>query len=156
MSKMFDSQIKHYKDKFNSIKSELTASAVISTARANGITDEFLKAGLLENSEEFRLYCYKYAKTLMPGRVSCTTYAAVVAVLAEHYRVAYKVMSGFCLPINSVKYTEEKASWDKKRAETNEEHPIFANHVFLKINDKDYEYFNGDTSNIDHIDCIEI
>jgi len=156
MSKIFDSQIKHYKEKFDSIRKELNANAIIAGAKSNGVTDEFLKAGLIENSEEFRLYCYKYAKTLMPGRVSCTTYAAVVSVLADHYGVEYNVCSGFCLPVSNEKYSSEKAAWEKRRSETSEEHPVFANHVFLKINDKYYEYFNGDTSNIDHIDCITI
>lgn len=154
MSKMFDSQVKHYRDKFNSIKDGLSAGAILSSAKGNGIMEDSLKTGLLENSEEFRLYCYKYAKTLMPGRVSCTTYAAVVAKLAEHFGIAYITYVGFCLPKSNERYAIEKSGWDKRKAESGEEHPMFANHVYLKINNKEYEYFNGDTTNIDHIDCI--
>lgn len=156
MSKMFDSQINHYKEKFRSIRDGLNANVIIASAKSNGVTDEFLKAGLLENSDEFRLFCYKYAQTLMPGRVSCVTYAAVVSKLADHYGVDYSVCSGFCLPKDNARYVEEKESWSKKKAESGDEHPVFANHVFIKINDKEYEYFNGDTSNIDHIDYITI
>lgn len=156
MSKVFDSQIAHYKEKFHSTMDNISIKEIEASARSNGLTDEFLKAGLLVNSEKFRLFCYNFAKTLMPGHVSCTTYAAVVATIATKYGIDYKVYSGFCLPISSPKYFDEKSNFDKRKAETGEEHPIFATHVYLVINDNYYEYYNGDTSNIDHIDCVEI
>lgn len=156
MSKMFDSQIAHYKEKFHNTMDNISVKAIESSARSNGVSDEFLKTGLLENSEGFRRFCYSFAKTLMPGRVSCTTYAAVVAVIATKFGVDFKAYSGFCLPKNSPKYNEEKASFDKRVAESGDKHPVFATHVYLVINDKYYEYYNGDTSNIDHIDCVEI
>lgn len=156
MSKIFDSQIAHYRDKFHSVKENISIKAIEKSAKSNGISDESLKSGLLENSESFRKFCYSFAKTLMPGHVSCTTYAAVVAAIAEKEGVAYQVYSGFCLPKNNPKYAEEKANFDKRKEETGDEHPIFATHLFLMINGQFYEYYNGDTSNIDHIDCVGI
>lgn len=156
MSKIFNSQVEHYRDKFYSTLDAITTKAIETSAKSNGVTDEFLKTGLLENSEGFRKFCYNFAKTLMPGRVSCTTYAAVVASVARKFDLDYKVYSGFCLPMNNPKYAVEKDNFDKRKAESGDEHPIFATHVYLTINDNIYEYYNGDTSNIDHIDCVEI
>lgn len=154
MSSMFNKQVEHYKNKFYNTVDNVSYQSVKSFAASMGIAEDFLKCGLLENTEEFRKLVYSYAKTLMPGRVSCTTYAAVVAVIAKNFDIDYKVMSGFCLPKDHPQYAKNRAEFDEKKRST--EHPVLATHVFLLINDNYYEYYNGDTSNIDHIDCVEI
>ena len=156
MSKVFDSQVAHYRNKFYYTVDNISISDIEVNAKGKGITDEALKAGLLEDSEEFRKFCYSFAKTLMPGRVSCTTYAAVVAVIAKKFEIPYKAYSGFCLRNNLSNSESEKEKFNKLKSQGNDEHPVFANHVYLVINDSFYEYFNGDTSNIDHLDCVEL
>jgi hypothetical protein len=92
----------------------------------------------------------------MPGRVSCTTYAAVVASVADAVGVAYDAKAGFCLQKSSPKYEKNLADFKKQKAESSDEHPFFATHVYLLINGEEYEYYNGDTSNVDHIDVVSI
>ena len=154
MSKMFDSQVKHYKNKFHNTVDNVSYQSIKAFASSNGIGEDFLKCGFLENTENFRKFVYSYAKTLMPGHVSCTTYAAVVAVIAKQFGVEYKAMSGFCLQMSHPQYEAHKADFDVRKV--NDEHPALATHVYLVIGDVIYEYYNGDTSNIDHIDCVEI
>lgn len=156
MSQLFDSQVQRYKEKFHQTVGAISVKAIETSARGHGISMSQLKEGLLANSEDFRVFCYTFAKTLMPGRVSCTTYAAVVAVIAQKLGVEYKAYSGFCMPMSNPRYEEELSGFQKRQVSSGDEHPISATHVFLKIGDRYYEYFNGDTSNIDHIDYVEI
>lgn len=152
---MFNKQINHYKEKFHKTLDAIDVNNVLAFAKSNGISGDSLKKELEGNSNNFRLLCYHYAQTLMPGRVSCTTYAAVVAVLAKHFNLGYVAMSGFCLPKDTPTFEKEMLAFDTKKKQ-GVEHPIMATHVFVKIGDKIYEYYNGDTSNIEHIDCVEI
>lgn len=154
MSKMFDANVKHYKEKFHSTIDKVSAKSVETFAKSQGINDEALKDGFINNSEEFRNLIYTFSKTLMPGHVSCTTYAAIVAVVASNYGVAYKGYAGFCLPRSNPRYSAELAEFNKRKG--TEEHPTFANHVYTEANGQIYEFFNGTTSDIDHIDCVEI
>jgi hypothetical protein len=154
MSKMFDSQVAHYKEKFHKTLDSVPAKVIDSQARAEGLTQDALKEGLLANSEQFRSFCYSIAKTLMPGRVSCTTYAAVVALVAKKVGVEYKAYSGFCLQKSNPKFDAEKAKFEELKG--SDPHPAFATHVFIVINDMFYEYYNGDTANIEHFDYVEI
>lgn len=154
MSKMFDANIKHYKEKYHNMIKDISKKSLDTYIRGLGITDEFFKAGFEENSEEFCNFVYNFAKTLMPGRVSCTTYAAVVSAIAEKYGVAYQGYAGFCLPRNYPRYQVELDDFNKRKG--SDPHPAFANHVYTEINGKIYEFFNGATSNIDHIDCVAI
>lgn len=156
MSALFNSQVNRFKTKFHQTVDNISVKAIETNAKGHGISMDMLKEGLLANSEDFRIFCYKFAKTLMPGRVSCTTYAAVVAVIAEKFGVAYTPYVGYCLQINSPKYESDKAGFYERRESTGDEHPITVSHVFVRIEDKYYEYLNGDTSNIDHIDYVEI
>lgn len=154
MSKIFDSQVKHYKEKFHSTVDNVTFKSIENFGKMHGVNADTIKEGLNSNSEDFRRFVYSYSKTLMPGHVSCTTYAAVVAVIASNFGVKYKAYSGFCLPKSNPRYEAEKASFESKKG--SDEHPCLATHVFVEINGVAFEYYNGDTSNIDHIDCVEI
>lgn len=154
MSKMFDANVKHYKEKYHSMIKDIPRKSLDTYIKGLGITDESFKAGFEENSEEFRNFVYNFAKTLMPGRVSCTTYAAVVSVIADKYGVAYQGYAGFCLPKTNPRYEAELADFNKRR--DLDVHPAFANHVYTEIDGKIYEFFNGATSDIDHIDCVTI
>lgn len=156
MSKMFFNQVNHYKEKFHNTVSSLTIKSVDDFARSSGVSEDSLRKGFESNSKEFRTFVYSFAKTLMPGRVSCTTYAAVVAVIAIKFGAEYKAMSGFCLQKNTPNYAKDLADFMQARQTTGDEHPLFATHVYIQVGDTTYEYYNGDTSNIDHIDCVEI
>ena len=80
MSKMFDANVKHYKEKYHNMIDNISRKSLDAYIKSSGVTDEFFKAGFEENSEQFRQFVLTFAKTLMPGHVSCTTYAAVVSV----------------------------------------------------------------------------
>jgi hypothetical protein len=53
-------------------------------------------------------------------------------------------------------YAKDLADFKQAKQTSGDEHPLFATHVFIQVGDTTYEYYNGDTSNIDHIDCVEI
>ena len=150
---MFHSQVRHYTEKYNKMKGSISAKSVEHAMNLTGMSEEDIKTGLMENSSNFRNFAFQIAKSMMPGRVSCATYAAVIAYLADKYGVEYKVMVGFCLPKSSPVFDREVEAFNKRKAE-GVEHPVFANHVYVEINGASYEYFNGDTANIEHIDCI--
>lgn len=154
MSKMFDANVKHYKEKYHNMIDNISRKSLDAYIKSSGVTDEFFKAGFEENSEQFRQFVLTFAKTLMPGHVSCTTYAAVVSVIAEKYGVAYQGYAGFCLPKSHPRYEVELGDFNKRKG--SDQHPALANHVYTEIDGKIYEFFNGNTSDIDHIDCITI
>jgi hypothetical protein len=156
MSKVFDSQIKHYTTKFYDTKSKLSKEVVLSKAKSMGLNESTLKAGLLDNSNNFRVFAFKFAGSLMPGKVSCTTYAAVIAAIAETVNVPYTTKAGFCLQENSPQYEKNLSEYKAKKASSDDEHPFFATHVYVEIMDKSYEYYNGDTAHIDHLDVVTI
>lgn len=156
MSKMFFNQVNHYKEKFRSTVNSVTIKSIEDFARSSGVSDDALRKGFESNSKEFRTFVYSFAKTLMPGRVSCTTYAAVVALIASKFNVDFKAMAGFCLQKNAPNYAKDLADFNQAKQISGDEHPLFATHVYLQVGDTTYEYYNGDTSNIDHIDCVDI
>lgn len=155
MSSIFDSQINHYTTKLRNMVDTINAETVEKYAKGKGVDAETLKSEFIANTDNFKTLIYNYAKTLMPGKVSCTTYAAIVVVLAKKYGLSYKVMSGFCLIKSNPKYERDRADFETMRSK-GVEHPLFANHVYVVINSQEYEFYNGETNNIDHIDVIEI
>ena len=155
MATLFETGVKQYTEKFNKLVNDISMKSIESVAKSHGFPAETLKTGLDSNSHDFRKFCYAYASTLMPGRVSCCTYAAVVACIARHFGVPYKAYAGFCLQKSSPRYERDKGDWEAKKA-TGVEHPFFATHVYLEVNGVDFEYYNGDTSNIDHLDVVQI
>ena len=150
---MFEQQVEHYKKKYYGIKNSLENRSIEPYLKNWGITD--LKESLLSNSKEFRDFAYDIARSVMPGRVSCTTYAAVISYIADLVGVDVKAFAGFCLPKSHPKYETELSFFNTKKTE-GVEHPLMATHVYVEINGNSYEYYNGDTSNIAHIDCVEI
>lgn len=155
MGTYFDTGVKQYREKFDKLVGDISMKSIEAIARSHGVPMETLRDGLSSNSPDFKKFCYVYASTLMPGRVSCCTYAAVVACIAKHFGVPYKAYAGFCLQKSSPRYERDKADWEAKKA-TGAEHPFFATHVYTEINGVAFEYYNGDTSGIDHLDMIEI
>ena len=104
--------------------------------------------------EKFEKFVLTYAK-IMPGRVSCTTYAAAVAKIADDLGVKYRIYAGFCVPKSFPKYEEDKKAFKEKR-DNGVEHPMFPTHVYLETaKGVIYEYYNGE-KDIDHIDSVVI
>lgn len=155
MATLFESGVEQYKKKYEGLVGSISSVSIESIARSYGVAMDSLKSGLETNSQDFRKFCYAYASTLMPGRVSCCTYAAVVACIAQRFGVPYKVYAGFCLQKNSARYEKDKSDWEAKRA-SGQEHPFFATHVYTEVNGQSYEYYNGDFTDIDHLDVVEI
>lgn len=154
-TQLFETGVKQYQAKFNGLMNDISINSIKMMAKSRGVSMDMLKSGLQSNSKEFRQFCFVYASTLMPGHVSCTTYAAVVAQIAQHFGVPYKAYAGFCLRKSSPRYNKDKGDWDAKKAQ-GEEHPFFATHVYLEVNGKSFEYYDGDTSGVEHLDVVEI
>lgn len=152
---LFESGVSHYQKKFEDTVSKISGRSIETIAKSCGMSMDALQSGLQTNSEEFRRFCYAYSSTLMPGRVSCCTYAAVVASVAKKLGVPYKAYAGFCLQKNSARYEKDLADWEAKKAQ-GEEHPFFATHAYVEIDGVPYEYFNGDTTDISHLDVVQI
>ena len=56
MSKMFDANVKHYKEKYHSMIKDIPRKSLDTYIKGLGITDEFFKAGFEENSDKFDLF----------------------------------------------------------------------------------------------------
>lgn len=153
MSNIFETQIKHYTDKFEDLLNTLEAKNLVQVT--GGIPINNLEEGLKANTEEFRATALKIASSMMPGRVSCTTYAAVCARICEEFNMPYKVYAGFCLKKNHTTREKDLAYFNEKKS-AGEEHPMMATHVYLEANGISYEYYSGDTADIEHIDCVVI
>ena len=76
---MWKKTLEHYKVKFNDAKESINIDNIDSKIKMKGITD--VKSELLANSDNFRSLALEIAD-IMPGKVSCTSYAAAVAVIA--------------------------------------------------------------------------
>lgn len=156
MSKeVFETGVKQNKAKFEALMSGLCAKSLSSVARSRGVTVDALKEGLQTNSDTFQNFCKNYAKSLMPGKISQCGYAVVVASIASRLGVPYKSYTGFALRQNDPRYEMDKAAWQEKAAQ-GEICVFFANHFWTEVNGKVFEYFNGDTEAIDHLDVVEI
>ena len=149
---MWKKTLEHYKVKFNDAKESINIDNIDSKIKMKGITD--VKSELLANSDNFRSLALEIAD-IMPGKVSCTSYAAAVAVIAEKCGIDYKVYGGFCIPNNYGRYEDDLLAF-KKGKDAGKKHPFFATHVFVMINDKYYEYINGVFEGVDHLDYEEI
>lgn len=149
---LFEKQVKHYTDKYKETKKIFDGRDYDVYKKLSNITD--VKASFEKNDSDFEKFVLSYAK-IMPGKVSCTTYASAVARIADDIGVSYKIKAGFCVSKSFPKYeTDKKAYEDRKKKGI--EHPMLATHVYLETSDgKIYEYFNGQ-HDIDHIDVVEI
>lgn len=153
MSNIFKTQIEHYTEKFDELLQNLESKNLMQVT--GGIQIPNLEQNLKENSEEFRQAALKVASSMMPGRVSCTTYAAVCARFCEEFNVPFKAYAGFCLKKSHATREKDMNYFNEKKA-SGVEHPMMATHVYLEANGTVYEYYSGDTSDIDHIDCVVI
>ena len=153
MSTVFNKQIEHYTKKFNETLGRLRSADITDLYEKKGIFN--LSEAIVTNEDAFRLATYKIASTLMPGVVSCTTYAAVCARVAEEFGISYTVMAGFCLKDSHPTKNKDLAYYEEQKSK-GIEHPMMATHVYLDIKGVFYEYYSGDTSGINHIDCIVI
>lgn len=149
---MFEKTVEHYKQKFENQKDLVNIDDVEDRANAFGIHN--LKKELLANSIEFKDFALTLAK-VMPGQVSCVLYSIVISKLADKYNIPYKKYVGFCIPKNLANYEENINAYNKGK-EKGEEHPVFATHMYVVINDSFYEYYSGSFDNIEHIDVVEI
>lgn len=150
---MFQKQVQHYKDKFYATKKTIRTEQITRYAKSMGLAD--LSVDLKANSLPFQNLCLNVAKTLMPGRVSCTTYAAVVACAADMLGIEYKVYSGFCMPKSAPNYDKNLSEYHKRK-DAGVEHPVPATHLYVQIEGVCYEIYNGETNGIEHIDVVEV
>ena len=156
MSNMFDHQIKHYIKKYNMVREKLKASVIIKSAAIDGLSRDELKQALLDNTKEFKTFVYRYARTLIPGNLVGSTYAAVVATLMDEFGLTgYICKSGFCVAKDDDQYERYLSEFNEMKAK-GDEHPTFANNFYIEYAGKDYEYYNSHFSGIDHIDVITV
>ena len=149
---LFDKQVKHYTDKYNELKKVFEKRDYAVIAKTLGVED--VKEAFKKNDDTFEKFVLAYAN-VMPGKVSCTAYAAAVARICEDNGIKYKIYTGFCEPKNFVKYKTDKKTYNERKKK-GEKHPMFPTHVYLETEDKKiYEYYNGE-KDIDHIDVVEI
>lgn len=152
---MFDTQVDHFTKKFEETCKVVTQKQIDIEMRSVNFDEDKLYEGLVNNTKEFRTFVYNFCKQLMPGRVSCTTYAAVVAVICKRFEIPYSAYAGFCIPRSNMRYDAEMEAYNKKKA-TGVKHPVIATHVYLVANDINYEYYNGATDDIEHIDVVKM
>lgn len=147
--------VEHYQKKFNDMCLNITSKAILDFCKAEGVSEETLKDWLSANNEDFKKFCFTYARTLMPGQVSCVTYAAVVAVICTMFSVGYTAYAGFCLRQTMPNYDKNLSDY-KKACSCGKWNHDFANHVYVEVDGRSYEYYSGDLSNIDHVEVVEI
>lgn len=150
---LFEKQVNQYTDKFNQLYAMLGKKDVKALYNKCGISN--VEEELKGNTKAFKEATLKIAITLMPGIPSCTIYAAIVASLCESLGISFVVKAGTCIKTSLPSYEKDKAHIAAKKAE-GIEHPLMATHVYLEVADIIYEYYAGDFSGIDHIDCVEI
>ena len=148
---MFNKTVEHYKVKYQNEYVNINLDGVEQKAATFGIHN--LKKEFLANSIEFKDFILTIAKT-SNNKVSAIAYTAAIVKLAEMYNLPCKKYVGFCMKKNSHKYEETVIDFNKRKSE-GIEHPLFATHMYATVADTDYEYYDGDFDNIDHIDVIE-
>ena len=134
----------HYCKKFKETKALVTERQIEVAMSASDINTKNLREELEKNSPEFRKFVHNVAKQII-NPISNTTYAAVVAHICENLGMDYRPMTGLALPSTVNNFEYQKASAEK----TGDNY--VCNHVYLIVNGKYYEYFNGETTNICHI-----
>ena len=152
---MFKKQMDYYKRHVEDVKKKMGTKDVVMLAKSINFDLDTLEEAFKSNTNEFKKFGYVLAKSIVSGAVSSDIYAGVVAFYAEKYNLDYKVYTGFCMPNDHPKHDDAVRDFDNKK-ESGAEHPMLPNHVFIEIDDKFYELFENEFSNIDHIDFVEI
>lgn len=150
---LFEKQVNQYKEKFSQLYAMLGKKDIVALYNKCGVSD--LETELKGNTVAFKSATLKIAMTLMPGIPSCTVYAAIVASACERLGISFRAMSGTCIKTSFPSYEKDKAHILAQK-EAGVEHPLMATHVYIEVEDTIYEYYAGDFSEIDHIDCVEI
>lgn len=145
----------HYGDKVSKARSFVNDNRIETCMKKMGVSKDELKYLIDINDSKLSVLSFAIARFIMPGRVSCSSYAAVVSRLMDYVGVEdYQIIAGFCLPKDGINYKHDREVFDRlKEVET---HPVTATHVFIYYNKKYYECFNGSVDNIDHIDCVDV
>lgn len=152
----FKEQVAYNKNKVMSVKNQqLLLEELNSTCRVHGVSEDALKQGFLDNSDEFKKVIEETAQRIKKGRLVSQTYAGVIAFVADLFDVEIKIYSGVCFPPN-YKDTPQAQKDRDAIAKANGEHPMFPTHTYIECNGKTYEYYNGYTDGIEKVDVVEV
>lgn len=142
--------VKFTVDMFNATVKAITPAMLDNRMRRDGWTPDRMESALRSNAPELRLFCYEFGRTLVPGRVSSTTYAGVVAAIAHRFNVPYTAYAGFCLSKTQKGYEEQKKRYMESREKGGS---ILAMHVYLDVDGSIFEFMNDlESTDIDHIE----
>lgn len=140
-----DIDVSKVKDVYEKKVEAITDKRLTEFMRMKFVDNVELKRMFEANDEKFVDFCVDFSSRLEQGKVLSTTYAAVVSVIAKKLGKTYKAYAGFCIPKSSPAYnTIDKGSI------------LIVNHVYITVDGKDYEYLNGATSDIEHVNVVEI
>lgn len=145
--------IEYFKDMYEKMTATITPEALERRFKYAVINPEEFKAEFEGDTKEFRKFCYDYAQSLVPGRVSAALYSAVVSAIAKRYGVDHQVKAGYCLLTSSSTYKETKENYLKKRKSGGD---MLVTHVYVEVGDKTYDYYGGFDKDVDHVDCERI
>jgi len=145
--------VEYFKDLYRKMMSKITSEELNKRFKFVAVEPEAFKKEFEGDTKVFRKFCYDFAQSLMPGRVSSTLYSAVVSAIAKNYGVEHQVKAGYCLLTSSSKYKEEKEKYlsSHKKGED-----ILVTHTYVQVGDKTYDYYGGFDKDVDHIDCARI
>ena len=142
--------VKFTVDMFNATVKAITPAMLNNRMRRDGWTPERMESALRTNAPGFRLFCHEFGRSLVPVRVSSTTYAGVVAVIARQFGVPYKAYAGFCLLRTQKGYEEQKKHYMESRENGSN---MLATHVYIDVDGEIFEFMNDlESTDIDHIE----
>ena len=150
---LFENQVKSYSNKFAQFYTRLGKKDVLALYKKCGLAD--VEVELTNNTKAFKEATLKIAMTLMPGIPSCTVYAAIVASALSALDMPFIAKAGTCIKRSMKSYEKDTKYFHEQKA-AGIEHPLMATHVYIESQGKIYEYYSGEFSDIDHLDCVEI
>lgn len=146
---MFKKQVNHCYERFNIAKDVISKMPIKNLLSSVMISEDSLEEELKNNSQKIHKVALLMAKDVTRGKVMSYTYAAAIAVLADIVGLNYELRCGYSLAKDMEGY--EKLLEEAKKANFSDSNlPYFANHFYLIIDGKVYEYFNG-YKEVEHI-----
>lgn len=145
--------VEYFRDMYEKMMATVTPEALERRFKFAVVNPDDFRKEFEGDTEEFRKFCYDYARSLVPGRVTAALYSAIVSAIARHYGVEYQVKAGYCLLTSASNYEKSKAEYLSKRKAGGD---MLITHVFVEVCGKTYDYYGGANEGIDHVECERI
>ena len=151
-----DIQVKTYSDLFYEVQNKLEKVGNLNKPmKVLKLSDEDVKTDFMEDNERFHKFCNSVACSITKADATPMSYAAVVSKVAERFDISYDKMLSVSI-IEGSDFGNELTDIFNQDKSADNPHPLPLTSMYIKVNDKVYEYFEGSYEGIAHLDEVAL